>query len=94
VKIDIPSVLIHMRGRVVRDASSPAAERWAMGVLARLLSSRRRYEAAQRAIRLGRVPLRLRAIAGALPGPLRAWTRARELPSIPDQTFREWWRSR
>ena len=94
VKIDIPSVLIHMRGRVVREAGAPGSERWAMAALARLFGSRRSYEAAQRALRLGRAPLRMRGLAAALPGPLRAWTRARDLPPIPEQTFRDWWRSR
>ena len=93
VKIDIPSVLVHLRGRVVREAGAPGAERWAMGALARVFASRRRYEAAQRALRLGRSPLRSRLLA-ALPGPLRAWTEAREVPEIPEQSFREWWRSR
>jgi L-lactate dehydrogenase complex protein LldF len=94
VKIDIPSVLIHMRGRVVRETGSPPSERWAMGVLARVFGSRGSYEAAQRALRLGRVPLRMRRLAGVLPGPLRAWARSRDLPPIPAQTFRDWWRSR
>jgi L-lactate dehydrogenase complex protein LldF len=94
VKIDIPSVLIHLRGRVVREAGSPRPERWAMAALARVLGSRRRYEAAQRALALGRAPLRTRGLPMALPGPLRAWTRARDLPPIPAQTFRDWWRSR
>jgi L-lactate dehydrogenase complex protein LldF len=94
VKIDIPSVLVHMRGRVVREAGSPSAERWAMAALARVFASRRRYEAAQRALRLGRAPLRAPALATSLPGPLKAWARARDLPAIPEQTFRDWWRSR
>jgi L-lactate dehydrogenase complex protein LldF len=94
VKIDIPSVLVHMRGRVVREAGVAGSERWAMAALARVFSSTRRYEAAQRALRLGRAPLRAGTAAAVLPGPLRAWTGARDLPEVPDQTFREWWRSR
>jgi L-lactate dehydrogenase complex protein LldF len=79
VKIDIPSILVHLRGRVVR-------ERAAMATMARIFSSRRAYEAAQRTAKLGRGPL-----AGAA---LRSWTRARELPAVPEQTFRDWWRER
>jgi L-lactate dehydrogenase complex protein LldF len=84
VKIDIPSILVHLRGRVVREVGSPAAERAAMAAMARVFGSRRAYEAAQRMAKLGRGPL-----AGAA---LRPWTRSRELPAVPQQTFRDWWR--
>jgi L-lactate dehydrogenase complex protein LldF len=84
VKIDIPSILVHLRGRVVREAGAPAGERAAMAAMARVFGSRRAYEAAQRAAQLGRGPL-----AGAA---LRPWTRSRELPAVPSQSFREWWR--
>ncbi|HEY7621453.1 MAG TPA: LutB/LldF family L-lactate oxidation iron-sulfur protein [Solirubrobacteraceae bacterium] len=85
VKIDIPSILVHLRGRVVREAGTSAGERAAMAAMARVFASRRAYEAAQRAARLGRGPL-----AGAA---LRPWTRSRELPDPPSQSFREWWRA-
>jgi len=90
VKIDIPGLLVHLRGRVV-DGSHGNAEAGAMRALGRMLSSRRRYERAQRVARLGRGG---KGIAARLPGPLHDWTRARELPSVPRQTFREWWRAR
>jgi L-lactate dehydrogenase complex protein LldF len=63
----------------------PLGERAAMAAMARVFASRRAYEAAQRMAKLGRGPL-----AGAA---LRPWTRSRELPEVPDQTFREWWKS-
>src|SRR3954447_23763771 len=84
VKIDIPTILVHLRGRVVREVGAPAPERAAMAAMARVFASRRAYEAAQRAAKLGRGPL-----AGAV---LRPWTRSRELPEVPKQTFRDWWR--
>jgi L-lactate dehydrogenase complex protein LldF len=59
-----------------------------MQALARVFANRRLYEAAQRSARLG-APL-----AGRLPGPLHGWTATRELPQVPTQSFREWWRSR
>jgi L-lactate dehydrogenase complex protein LldF len=85
VKIDIPSILVHLRGRVVRETKAEGlGERAAMGAMARVFSSRRSYEAAQRMAKLGRGPL-----AGAA---LRPWTRSRDLPAVPEQTFREWWK--
>jgi L-lactate dehydrogenase complex protein LldF len=87
VKIDIPSILVHLRGRVVRETKAEGlSERAAMGAMARVFSSRRTYEAAQRMAKLGRGPLANAA--------LRPWTRSRELPQVPSQTFRDWWRSR
>jgi L-lactate dehydrogenase complex protein LldF len=87
VKIDIPTVLVHLRGRVVREVKSPAApEAMAMRGVAYALRSRRRFEAAQRLARLGRGPLANAA--------LHRWTAMRDLPEPPGQTFREWWSER
>jgi L-lactate dehydrogenase complex protein LldF len=95
VRIDIPRVLIHLRGRIAHETETePATERVAMRALARVFANRRRYEAAQRALRLGRTPLRSGRLTRALPGPLSGWTATRELPPIPQQTFRDWWATR
>jgi L-lactate dehydrogenase complex protein LldF len=79
VKIDIPSVLVHLRAKV--GSRTPG-----MKVLGRVFASRRAYERAQRLARLGHGPLARLA--------MRSWTRARELPEVPDQSFRDWWRTR
>jgi L-lactate dehydrogenase complex protein LldF len=84
VKIDIPSVLLHLRAEVVREAGS-ASERAAMRALARLFAKPRRYERAQRFARIVERPLR------HAPGPLAQWTRTRDLKPMPKETFREWW---
>jgi L-lactate dehydrogenase complex protein LldF len=90
VKIDIPSVLVHLRGRVVREEQKRLdPERAAMRLLAGVFSSRRRYEGAQRLARLGRGPL-----ARVPFGPLHGWTEMRELPEVPTESFRDWWRDR
>jgi L-lactate dehydrogenase complex protein LldF len=89
VKIDIPTVLVHLRGRVVREAKSRwGPERLAMDALSRVFQARGRYERAQRMARLGNGPL------ARLPGPLSGWTAMRELPEVPKQTFRDWWEAR
>jgi L-lactate dehydrogenase complex protein LldF len=90
VKIDIPSVLVHLRGRVVREERSRLdPEKAAMRALGAVFASRRRYERAQGLARLGRGP-----VAKLRGGPLSAWTDTRDLPAIPAQSFRDWWRSR
>jgi L-lactate dehydrogenase complex protein LldF len=86
VKIDIPSLLVHLRGRVRREVGAPRGESAALGLAFRTFSGRARYERAQRLRRLGRG-----ALANALAAP---WTRSRDLPEPPDQTFREWWDER
>ncbi|MBS1862306.1 MAG: iron-sulfur cluster-binding protein [Actinobacteria bacterium] len=86
VKIDIPAVLVHLRARVVAGGQAPRGEGAAMRALARILLSRRGYEAAQRAARHGELGPGQRLL-----GPLAAWTVSRELPQAPAQSFRGWW---
>jgi L-lactate dehydrogenase complex protein LldF len=81
VKIDIPSVLLHLRARAPKRRD----ERAVMRTLARIFGDARRYERAQRLARLGGGAARL------APGPLRQWTRTRDLPPVAGETFREWW---
>ena len=87
VKIEIPSLLVHLRGRVVREEKSKLSpEAVAMKAAGAAFASRERYERAQKLARLGRGPI----AKAALPG----WTAMRDLPDPPKETFREWWRSR
>ena len=98
VKIDIPEVLVHLRRRVTESPQSWRErldpEHLAMRAMARVFADRRRYEAAQRAGRLGQFPFVRAGRIGRLPGPLSAWTDTQDLPSLPAQTFRDWWRER
>jgi len=90
VRIDIPEVLVHLRGRRVRERRVGAGERLAMRALAATFARRESYEAAQRAAQIGRGPLR----HAFWPGPLAAWRQSRDLPEVPAQSFRDWWRQR
>jgi L-lactate dehydrogenase complex protein LldF len=100
VKIDIPSLLVHLRGRVVRERTRGAlggrldGERLAMRAVARAFSTPKRYEAAQRAARAGQFPFARGGSIERLPPPLGAWTAVRDMRPVPPQTFREWWRER
>jgi L-lactate dehydrogenase complex protein LldF len=99
VKINIPEVLVHLRHEAVTESTKRrglkaqlSPERVAMRAMARVFADRRLYEAAQRAGRLGQWPLVRRGRIQRLPGPLGGWTTARDLPAVPEQSFRDWWR--
>jgi L-lactate dehydrogenase complex protein LldF len=93
VKIDIPRVLVHLRGRVVGEGVAPRGERAAMRALAWTFADVRRYERAQRIARTAGRPFATEGLISRLPG-LGAWTDTRDLPAPPRRTFREWWSSR
>jgi L-lactate dehydrogenase complex protein LldF len=100
VKINIPEVLIHLRGRVVRHRQDKEGlkgkldpENVAMQTMAKTFSDRRLYEGAQKAARIGQWPLAHSGAIHRLPGKLAGWTEARDLRPVPEQTFRGWWKS-
>jgi L-lactate dehydrogenase complex protein LldF len=93
VKIDIPQVLVHLRGRVVRETvGRTRPERLMMRLVAWAFADERRLARLQRLVRIGQRPFARGGRIRRLPG-LGAWTRTRDLPAVPAQTFREWWRS-
>jgi L-lactate dehydrogenase complex protein LldF len=93
VKIDIPSVLVHLRAEAVRATGRPA-ERAGMRFVAWLFLSARRFAAAGRVARLAQRPLVRGGRIRRLPPPLSAWTGTRDLKPAASQSFREWWRLR
>lgn len=94
VKIDIPRVLVHLRGTAVRQDQSLGTERMAMRTLAWVMRDRRRYERAQRLARVLQRPLVHDGRVERLPGPLGGWTVARDMRPVPRESFRMWWRTR
>src|SRR5215472_15397211 len=96
VKIDIPSLLVHLRARHVdediRERRLPSPEAVTMAAASWVMADPARYAAAQSASRAGRL-LRRRGRLSALPPPLSAWTTARDAPVPPRQTFRQWWQA-
>jgi L-lactate dehydrogenase complex protein LldF len=93
VKIDIPEILVHLRGRVVEQHESGRSERATMKALAWVFGEERRYELAQRLARAGARPFTRGGLIRRLPG-LRAWTETRDLPPPARQSFRDWWDAR
>ena len=94
VMINIPEVLLHLRGEVTSQASPLNAEALAMRELAHIFASPKRYEQAQQLARRGQWLFMHRGVIDHLPGMLAGWTTARDLEPIPKQSFRDWWRER
>ena len=91
VKIDIPTVLLHLRAKAV-EAKAPTIERLLMRSVAWVFRGPRRLAAAQRLGRLGQRPFVRGSSIRRLPGPLGDWTRTRDLKPIAAESFRAWWR--
>ena len=100
VKINIPEVLIDLRAQVVNQQRRQAA-RWSDPMYLGMKAANLAFASASRfglVQRFGRIALR--AFTGKdgwihrLPSLGARWTMSRDLPGLPDQTFREWWATR
>ncbi|HTX13143.1 MAG TPA: LutB/LldF family L-lactate oxidation iron-sulfur protein [Solirubrobacteraceae bacterium] len=87
VEIDIPTVLVKLRHDAV-GAQHHRAQDATFAAAANAMSGRRRWTAA-----LKLAPL-LKLIKHGGPPPLSRWTRTRDLPDPPEESFREWWTRR
>jgi L-lactate dehydrogenase complex protein LldF len=93
VRIDIPSILVHLRAKQVDSERStlPGGQDIAMKTAAWAMKSAKRFALAERALSAGR------AIAGkdhrisSLPWPGSRWTASRDIAEPPAETFRQWW---
>ena len=98
VAIDIPSMLVHLRAKVVdadRGASHrPTAEQAVMTTAAWTMAKPQRWARTLRAARLGRLLGHRRGTISRLPPPLAAWTASRDLPLPPSESFRDRWSRR
>jgi L-lactate dehydrogenase complex protein LldF len=93
VKIDIPTVLLHLRARAVR-AKDGGGERRALRAVAWLFARPGRFALAQRLGRLAQRPFVRGGAIRLLPPPLAAWTRTRDLKPVAAESFRTWWKRR
>ncbi|MEH3142129.1 MAG: lactate utilization protein B [Mycobacterium kyogaense] len=98
VRIDIPSMLVHLRTRIVDEhrGGVPSPEQAAMTAASWLMADHRHLEAFAAATGLGGKVLRSRVFGGkdrlrSLPWPARTWSGARDAPVPPTESFRSWW---
>jgi L-lactate dehydrogenase complex protein LldF len=100
VKIDIPEVLIHLRGKVVNKERESFAGKfgpWNLGMqaAAAIFAHGDRLALAQLLGRLGQKPfLNANGYIEHLPFLMSGWTQTRDLAPLPDETFRTWWAKR
>ena len=94
VNIEIPELLVHLRTRVVDEhrGGIPSGEQIAMKGAAWMFSDHRRWEKAQKGAELSGRALGKKDTIGRLPGPLSAWSDARDAPTPPAESFRSWWK--
>ena len=94
VQINIPEVLLHLRGQTMQHTRALDPEALIMRRLAAIFASPQRYERLQRWGRRGQRFFVHDGAIDRLPGMLSGWTNARDLMPMPQRTFREWWRQR
>jgi len=95
VKIPIPEQLVRLRAEHVEAYASahriPSGEAAAMRTASWIMGDATRFARAGRSARLGRKGIRSGRAIVPLPPPLSGWSSSRDLPALPEETFREWW---
>ncbi|MDH6244123.1 LutB/LldF family L-lactate oxidation iron-sulfur protein [Mycobacterium sp. OTB74] len=93
VRIDIPSILVHLRAKEVDQERGglPSGQDLAMKAAAWAMSSSNRFALAEKALGAARLIAGRDHRISALPWPASKWTTSRDIPEPPAETFRQWW---
>jgi L-lactate dehydrogenase complex protein LldF len=99
VKINIPELLVHLRGKIAERKPWFDPEKLAMQAVGKVFLSEQRLHVAQTVARLGEQVLSRDDGTGVqwitwLPGLGGGWTQSRDLRAIPEESFRDWWKAR
>jgi L-lactate dehydrogenase complex protein LldF len=87
VNIDIPELLVRWRERLNRDRPTDWRVRFGFRMWSWVMASGRRYRWASRLARWFLLPATADGWLQRLPGPMRGWTRHRDLPAPADRPF-------
>jgi len=93
VKINIPEVLIYLRGKV-REHKGIDVESIGMKSMAWFMSDSNRFELSLKLARIGQGPFMRDGVFHRLPSMLSGWTDSRDLNAVPKRSFRDWWKDR
>jgi L-lactate dehydrogenase complex protein LldF len=93
VRIDIPSILVHLRAAQVDSerVGLPSGQDLAMWSAGWAMASPVRFAAAEKALGVARLIAGKDQRISALPWPASKWTGSRDIPAPPAETFRQWW---
>ena len=100
VKINIPEVLIHLRGKVVEQDQKTLGGKlgvWNVGMQAAAfaMGSAQRFTLAQHMGQLAqKIFVSKSGFIERLPFMLSGWTQTRDLKALPQRSFRDWWAER
>jgi L-lactate dehydrogenase complex protein LldF len=90
VKIDLPKILLDLRAEVVSRRKDPSELR-AFRMFSWIMRHPRAYARFGKLLRFG---ARTTPGAAKMFAPLKAWLSQRDLPPMPERSFRELWRER
>lgn len=94
VKINIPEILIHLRNKIVDNGDAPVGEGIGMSLAAWAMSDAANLSTARAMGRIAQLPFKNNGAIHHLPGIMGGWTSTRDMPSIPAESFRQWWAKR
>ncbi|QPL06687.1 MULTISPECIES: LutB/LldF family L-lactate oxidation iron-sulfur protein [Actinomyces] len=95
VKIDIPTILIHLRARSVELKRRTVPDIWdlAMGVTSPAMSNSKLWNLVDQGAKATRLLGGKKGRIGHMPLPvIEGWTGSRDVPVTPKESFREWWK--
>ena len=94
MKINIPEILVHLRAEDVdskRGRKPPSQMDLLMKGASWAFSSGKHLGLLEKGLPLGRIAAGRKRKITKLPGIAAGWTRSRDVPAPPAESFRDWW---